>query len=403
LNNKLIRGGEVKKCLPIVVALMMVFQVPSFADSKAVVIDELAGYLEFVDYGGATIFAQQIPKSEYAKMMIIDARDAGQFAKSHIPGAVNIEWRKVLEQRDKIPKDKMVLIYCNTGSLSAQAGFALRVAGYENVKILQGGFEEWKAKGGLDANAKAMGAQPLMLVQAAVGQSTSFQHFGNFKRMMHTSDTAGQVELSKLEQSAGTWGVGALAGLKGEVIQVDGKLLVSLGTDPDGKVQAPQTTDAAVLWASGKVTQWKQVLVPSDMTQAQFEKFVSDQAAVNELNLNQPFVFRVTGGYSHLIWHVLTGEKPEVGSTAQGAHAGHGHGHGHGGGHANKKSGMKVFRNPTATGQLVAVYSGQNLEGVVSHPGERLHVHYIDDAQTVSGHVDQYNIRSGATLWLPAR
>ena len=35
--------------------------------------------------------------------------------------------------------------------LSAQAGFVLRVAGYENVRILHGGFAEWKTKGGLDA------------------------------------------------------------------------------------------------------------------------------------------------------------------------------------------------------------------------------------------------------------
>ena len=144
----------------IAIAAMMSLHPPVYADSKAAVIDELAGYLEFVDYGGGVIFAEQIPKAEYSNMMVIDARDAGQFAKGHIPGAVNIEWRKVLEQRARIPKDKMVLIYCNTGSLSAQAGFALRVAGYDNVRILQGGFEEWKAKGGLDANARAMGAQP---------------------------------------------------------------------------------------------------------------------------------------------------------------------------------------------------------------------------------------------------
>lgn len=127
------------------------------ADTKAVLIDELSAYLDFVDYGGAVIFAEQIPKEEYSKMMVIDARDAGQFAKSHIPGAVNIEWRKVLEQRSQIPKNKMVLVYCNTGSLSAQAGLALRLSGYDNVRILQGGYEEWKAKGGLDANARATG------------------------------------------------------------------------------------------------------------------------------------------------------------------------------------------------------------------------------------------------------
>lgn len=125
------------------------------ADNKDIAIDEMAGYLEFVDYGGGVIFAEQIPKDEWPKMVVIDARDAGQFAKGHIPGAINMDWRQVLAQRDSIPKNKPVLIYCNTGSLSAQAGFALRVAGWENVRILQGGMEEWKAKGGFDAAVKA--------------------------------------------------------------------------------------------------------------------------------------------------------------------------------------------------------------------------------------------------------
>jgi rhodanese-related sulfurtransferase len=117
-------------------------------------------YLEFVDYGGATIFPEQIPAADWKRFMVIDARDKAQFDKGHIAGAVNIEWRRVLAERKQIPKDKPVLLYCNTGTLSAQAGFALRVAGYENVRILQGGYAEWKAKGGFDANARAAGQSP---------------------------------------------------------------------------------------------------------------------------------------------------------------------------------------------------------------------------------------------------
>jgi rhodanese-related sulfurtransferase len=127
------------------------------ADNKAAVIDEMEGYLEFVDYGGGVIFAEQIPKDEWPKMVLIDARDPAQFAKGHIPGAINMDWRQVLAKRNTIPKNKPVLIYCNTGSLSAQAGFALRVAGWDNVKILQGGMTEWQAKGGFEAAAKAAG------------------------------------------------------------------------------------------------------------------------------------------------------------------------------------------------------------------------------------------------------
>lgn len=141
--------------------LALLLTIPSaMANDKTKIIDEISGYLEFVDYGGGTIFPEQIPKGEYAKMMVIDARDAAQYAKEHIPGAVNIEWRQVLAKSGDIPKNKPVLIYCNTGTLSAQAGFALRVSGWENVRILQGGFSEWKSKGGLDANAKASGAAP---------------------------------------------------------------------------------------------------------------------------------------------------------------------------------------------------------------------------------------------------
>jgi rhodanese-related sulfurtransferase len=127
------------------------------ADNKAIATDEMEAYLEFVDYGGGVIFAEQIPKNEWPKMVVIDARDPAQFAKGHIPGAINMDWRQVLAKRNAIPKNKPVLIYCNTGSLSAQAGFALRVAGWENVRILQGGMSEWQAKGGFDAATKAAG------------------------------------------------------------------------------------------------------------------------------------------------------------------------------------------------------------------------------------------------------
>lgn len=134
-----------------------VASLPAHANDKAT-IDAMEGYFEFVDYGGATIFPEQIPKDDWKKFFVIDARDKGQFDKGHIPGAVHIEWRQVLAKRNEIPKDKPVLIYWNQGTLSAQAGLALRLAGYENVRILQGGMSEWKAKGGFEAAAKAAGA-----------------------------------------------------------------------------------------------------------------------------------------------------------------------------------------------------------------------------------------------------
>ena len=143
--------------LVVAVAGSLLLAQAAHADNKAIATDEMEAYLEFVDYGGGVMFAEQIPKDEWPKMVVIDARDSAQFAKGHIPGALNMDWRQVLAKRNSIPKNKPVLIYCNTGSLSAQAGFALRVAGWDNVRILQGGMQEWQAKGGFDAAAKAAG------------------------------------------------------------------------------------------------------------------------------------------------------------------------------------------------------------------------------------------------------
>ena len=146
MSIKLLRAGFLA---------LAVLSAPAMADNREEAVKAMEEYLDFVDYGGATMFSEQIPREDWKRFHVIDARDKDQYAKEHIPGAVNLEWRQVVAQRQLIPKDKPVLIYCNTGSLSAQAGFALRIAGYDNVRILQGGFAEWKAKGGLDAASKA--------------------------------------------------------------------------------------------------------------------------------------------------------------------------------------------------------------------------------------------------------
>lgn len=118
-------------------------------------INALEGYFDFVDYNSGTLMAEQIPAEDYKKLFVLDVRDAGQFARDHIPGAVNIEWRKVFAERAKLPKDRTILVYCNTSSFSGQVAMALRMDGYENVRILHGGYGEWKARGGMDAFARA--------------------------------------------------------------------------------------------------------------------------------------------------------------------------------------------------------------------------------------------------------
>ena len=103
----------------------------------------MAEYLMFQEYESGIILPQQIDQSVFEAVTFIDTRDLEQFEKQTIPGAIHIEWRQVLERMDEIPTDKKVIVFCNTGSLSAQAAFAPRVAGFDNVVVMQSGLLGW--------------------------------------------------------------------------------------------------------------------------------------------------------------------------------------------------------------------------------------------------------------------
>ena len=115
---------------------------PAVAESPAV--KAMQDYMEFASYEAGIIVPQQLSKEIFDSVVFVDTRDAAQFAAGSIPGARNIEWREVLSRINEIPKDKKVILFCNTGSLSAQAAFALRVAERDNVLVLQTGLDGWK-------------------------------------------------------------------------------------------------------------------------------------------------------------------------------------------------------------------------------------------------------------------
>ena len=113
------------------------------AKANEAVIEAMGEYLMFEEYESGINLPQQIDQSVFEAVTWIDTRDSEQFDKQTIPGAIHIEWRQVIERMDEIPTDRKVIIFCNTGSLSAQAAFAIRVAGFDNVVVMQSGFLSW--------------------------------------------------------------------------------------------------------------------------------------------------------------------------------------------------------------------------------------------------------------------
>ncbi|RMD94015.1 MAG: rhodanese-like domain-containing protein [Calditrichaeota bacterium] len=77
------------------------------------------------------------PANDY---FILSVRKPEDYAKGHIPGAINIFWRDIgkAENIAKLPKDKKIAVYCYTGHTGAVATTLLNVMGYEAYDIKWG-------------------------------------------------------------------------------------------------------------------------------------------------------------------------------------------------------------------------------------------------------------------------
>lgn len=83
--------------------------------------------------------------------VLIDVREADEYATGHVPGAVLIP-RGMLEFRlsntpAMEPRDLKFVLYCKTSGRAALAACALHDMGYLNVRSIAGGFDAWVAAG----------------------------------------------------------------------------------------------------------------------------------------------------------------------------------------------------------------------------------------------------------------
>ncbi len=92
------------------------------------------------------IYAKDLNKYVNNKRaLIIDVRSPKEFEKRHIESAINIPFEKLEKDYDKMPKDLILVLYCERGGSSMLAAKELFDRGHI-VKALMGGIQAYDGK-----------------------------------------------------------------------------------------------------------------------------------------------------------------------------------------------------------------------------------------------------------------
>ncbi|WP_302082107.1 sulfurtransferase [Salinibaculum rarum] len=99
--------------------------------------------------------------TDHPETVIVDTREQSEYDEGHIPGAIRLDWRELVDDETRglkpdseiraildeagIVPEKRILLYCNTARRISHTYVVLRHFGYENLAFYEGSLTEWKA------------------------------------------------------------------------------------------------------------------------------------------------------------------------------------------------------------------------------------------------------------------
>ena len=77
--------------------------------------------------------------------VVVDVGTKNEYDAGHIPGALSIPASEVAARARRLPKSKEIVLYCNCDGqeLSARAAAELQRQGFDDVFVLEGGYQAW--------------------------------------------------------------------------------------------------------------------------------------------------------------------------------------------------------------------------------------------------------------------
>jgi len=213
------------------------------------------------------------------------------------------------------------------------------------------------------------------------------ERWGSLGEAFRDGKTEGRVRLAHVTRKPHGYGVGALEGLLGEVLILDGDAWVARREGTDVHVRRVVDGDpwGATLLAVAYVPRWRDVSVDRPLDPAEFEGFLADRGRAS--GLAPPFPFLVEGSFDSIEFHVVEGSCPMADSEP---------------GAPPRRSAARTTL-AAVKGTLVGFFA-EHSAGVLTHHGSRTHIHVLIPSASGEphlGHVDAVTLQAGCVLRLP--
>ncbi|MGH7574848.1 MAG: rhodanese-like domain-containing protein, partial [Longimicrobiales bacterium] len=93
--------------------------------------------------------AEITPRRLYERLQagdvtVVDVRSPSEWESGHLPGVPNVPLSELIDRLDRLPRDRPVIVHCQSGSRSAIAASILRSNRFDDVTDMRGGFGAWR-------------------------------------------------------------------------------------------------------------------------------------------------------------------------------------------------------------------------------------------------------------------
>ena len=227
---------------------------------------------------------------------------------------------------------------------------------------------------------------------ATVTDKPSLVIHGGMHEAIAGGEDHARVTIAELVGTKHFFGVGALAGLEGEVTIVNSTAYAT-GVAPDGGLRVLDPGDAAATMLAGQtVPHWTPVPVDADIPPGGFDDAIRDAAAAHDVDPAEPFAFVVEGDLSDVRLHVIHGACP-VHARIRDIEL-------------DEDRRPYELRADRVSGTIVGIYA-EDAVGKLTHPATRTHAHLVFRDETtgemVTGHIERAGIAAGAEVRVPHR